>query len=169
MLGVIRASIYRRDFVAGLLAATFTFPVGATESDFRLTIARKFKSAQCTSGYLAVDGQIIAYTLELPWQGNTPLISSIPTGQYPGILRYDHTDQWRIELQNVPGRSNVQIHTGNTPDDSSGCILVGASLSPNLCGVTGSAKAYADLQTAFYGTANPIATPDKSITVDVED
>ena len=68
----------------------------AQPSEFKLTIARKYKSATCTSGYLAVNGKIIAYALERPWKGNVPLISSIPDGTYGGILRYDHVDTWRI-------------------------------------------------------------------------
>ena len=77
----------------------------ALADDFTLTIARKYSDANCTSGYLAVNGTIQAYTLERPWAGNAPLLSSIPVGTYNGILRYDHSDQWRIELQGVPGRT----------------------------------------------------------------
>jgi hypothetical protein len=31
-------------------------------------------------------------------------------------------------LKNVPGRSQIQIHPGNKPSDSQGCILVGLNL-----------------------------------------
>jgi hypothetical protein len=75
---------------------------------------------------------------------------------------------WRIELTGVPGRTNVQIHTGNTPDDSEGCILVGMKLGDDLCSVIDSRKAYDALRAAFYGSANPVSTPNKQITVVVE-
>jgi hypothetical protein len=142
----------------------------AAADDFTLTIARKFSSADCTSGYLAVNGVIQAYTLELPWQGNAPLISSIPVGTYSGSLRYDHTDQWRIELQGVPGRTHVEIHTGNSPDDSEGCILIGKQLGDDLCSIKPgtSMPAYQDLKNAFYGSSNPVATPDRTIVIKVE-
>jgi hypothetical protein len=142
----------------------------ASAGDFTLTIARKYSDANCTSGYLAVDGVIQAYTLEKPWAGNAPELSSIPVGTYDAILRYDHTDQWRIELKNVPGRTNVQIHTGNTPDNTKGCILIGKELDASLCAIKpGTSKpAYSDLKKAFYGSANPVSTPDKTITVKVE-
>jgi hypothetical protein len=162
-------SITRRNAVIGGFLCTPLFrKAWAQSSEFKLTIARKYKTGICTSGYLAVNGKIIAYTLELPWQGNAPLISSIPDGGYPGILRYDHPDKWRIELTAVPGRNNVQIHTGNTPDDSEGCILVGLKLGNDLCSVVDSKKAYDALRTAFYGSSNPISTPNKNITVVVE-
>jgi hypothetical protein len=138
--------------------------------DFILTIHREYSDDKCTSGYLAVNGKIQAYTLERPWQGNAPFISSVPTGTYKGIVRYDHTDQWRIELQGVPGRTVVEIHTGNTPDNSEGCILIGKELGPDLCTIKGgtSQPAYQALKNAFYGTPAPISTPDKNITVVIE-
>jgi hypothetical protein len=142
----------------------------ANAEDFTVTIHREYSDQKCTSGYLAVNGTIQAYTLELPWQGNKPLISSIPSGTYKGVLRYDHTDQWRIELQGVPGRTVVEIHTGNTPDDSEGCILVGKELGSDLCSIkAGTSKpAYQALKNAFYGTPNPVSTPNKNISVVVE-
>jgi hypothetical protein len=160
--------ISRRSAVAGFLAFVCSTRASAQRGEFRLTIARKYKGDKCTSGYLAVNGNIIAYATELPFRNNAPLISAIPDGQYGGILRYDHVDQWRIELTGVPGRTNIQVHTGNTPDDSEGCILVGLKLGDDLCSVIDSKKAYDALRTAFYGSPNPVSTPDKTITVVVE-
>lgn len=138
--------------------------------EFNLTIYRQYSSDQCTSGYLAVNGTIQAYTLERSRAGNRPLISSIPPGTYAGILRYDHTDQWKIQLTGVPGRSNVQIHTGNTPDDTEGCIIIGKQLGDYLCSIKPgtSAPAYRDLKNAFYGTPNPVSAPDKNIMVTID-
>jgi hypothetical protein len=159
----------RRALMIGTMLLGLTGAQGISRrSEFRLTVARKHRDSKCTSGYLAVNGAIIAYTLELPWKGNAPLISSIPDGSYSAILRYDHPDKWRIELSRVPGRGNVQIHTGNVPDDSEGCILVGLNLGADLCSVLESKKAYDALRTAFYGSPNPVATPNKTITVIVE-
>jgi hypothetical protein len=153
------------------LSGLFALPRWARASDFTLTIARQYSSPVCTSGYLAVNGTIVAYTLELPWRGNQPFISAIPAGTYPGTLRYDHSDQWRIELRHVNGHDNIEIHTGNTPGDSQGCIIIGKQLAANLCGIVGgtSRSAYRDLKIAFYGSATPVMTPDKSITVVVQD
>lgn len=115
--------------------------------------------------------KVIAYTLELPWRGNAPLVSSIPTGSYGGTLRYDHADRWRVQLTNVPNRSNIQIHIGNKVEDTHGCVLVGTGIAPDLCSlIGGSSKAALDaLRFAFYGTNQPVATPDKVIRVVVQD
>jgi hypothetical protein len=50
----------------------------------------------------------------------------IPAGLY-GIEIYDspHAGHPVPRLQNVPGRSEIEIHCGNVPEDSKGCILVG--------------------------------------------
>ncbi len=143
----------------------------ALAGDVTVTIDRKYSGASCTSGYIEIDGKIIAYTVELPWNGNKPLISSIPVGSYYGFLRYDKSDRWRIQLEGVPNRSGVQIHTGNTTDDTEGCILIGTGLNSDLCSLSAgtSRPAYAAFKKAFYGSANPVETPVKRIVVKVEE
>lgn len=166
-----RGMALHRPSLLRLLAGVALLAAPAAAADFALEIQREYAGDDCTSGYLLVDGKVQAYALELPWRGNRPLISAIPAGTYPGTLRYDHSDQWRIELQGVPGRTSVQIHTGNSPDDSEGCILIGKDLGPGLCRIKAgtSRPAYADLKRAFYGSDNPVATPNKTITVTVRD
>lgn len=53
---------------------------------------------------------------------------SIPAGQY-GLEIYDspHAGHPVPLLRDVPGRDFVEIHCGNVPQDSKGCILVGLS------------------------------------------
>jgi hypothetical protein len=146
-----------------LFAAIVNAGVQAAEP-FALKIERKHVGTDCTSGYLSVNGAVQMYALEKPWKNNQPLISSIPPGTYHGRLRYDHADRWRIELSDVPERSNVQIHIGNTTADSLGCILVGSDIDANsLCRLSGSKDAYAKLKKAFYGTDTPNSTPDRAI------
>jgi len=143
---------------------------GQAQEAFNLLIQRKYQGKDCTSGYLAINGQTRMVALERPWQGNAPEISSIPAGTYRGILRYDKSDAWRIQLEGVPGRTGVQIHVGNVVVQSKGCILVGSHLKTgSLCQVEGSMLAYQALKKAFYGTETPVATPDKTISVTLVD
>ncbi len=116
-----------------------------------LQIYREFRSDTCESGYLSVENKVIAYTLERPDVANLDDFSSIPAGIYPAHLRYDKPDHWRIQLDRVPNRSNVQIHIGTHVTDSLGCILVGSQLGGNLCSLSESTAAYARLKKAFYG------------------
>lgn len=145
--------------VSLLLICGFTLKT----EDFEIVIDRKLSSDNCTMGYLLTNKKIIAYTLELPWIDNKGDISCISSGTYSGILRYDKKDKWRIELTNVPNRTNVQIHVGNFTRDTKGCILVGTGANINDCEVQGSSTAYQKLKEAFYGNSNPISTPNKKI------
>lgn len=136
-----------------------------SQENFELTIERKLASDNCTMGYLIANGEVICYTLELPWKDNLNFISCIPPGSYNGILRYDKTDGWRIQLENVPNRTAVQIHIGNYTKDTEGCILVGTGAETTNCTVQNSSQAYSKLKEAFYGTKTPNSTPNKNINV----
>jgi hypothetical protein len=162
--------IARTVLIAVIAMSCFAMTVSHSD-DFRLTIYRQYPDAKCTSGYLAVNDNIVSYTLERPWKENQQNVSSIPAGTYKAIVRYDHTDHWRVELLDVPNRTNVQIHIGNEVDESKGCILVGTKLGADLCSIVGgtSAPAYKKIKAAFYGTDNPTSTPDKNISVTIKD
>lgn len=124
----------------------------ADDAKVVVTIHRQYAGDKCTSGYIAVDGKTIAYALERPWLDNINDISSIPAGKYKAHLRYDKKDKWRIQLDDVPKRKGVQIHMGNEPEQSKGCVLVGDKLGEDLCSVKDSKKAYENLKKAFYGS-----------------
>jgi hypothetical protein len=137
------------------------------QTDFEIKIDRSSYSDNCIQGYMFIDSEAICYTMELPWEDNQNNISAIPVGKYNGFLRYDKSDGWRIQLENVPNRSGVQIHVGNYTSQIKGCILVGEGVED--CTVSSSKKAYNKLKQAFYGSENPVQTPDKIVTVEIVD
>ena len=52
----------------------------------------------------------------------------IPAGTYEVRLTYSPRFKKDLPLlMNVPGRTGIRIHTGNKPEHSQGCILVGAT------------------------------------------
>jgi hypothetical protein len=116
-------------------------------------------------GYLIANGEVLCYTLELPWADNSNNISCIPFGTYNGFLRYDKKDGWRIQLDNVPNRTGVQIHMGNYTSQIKGCVLVGTNADVDSCSVQNSSTAYLKLKKAFYGTETPNSTPNKKIII----
>ena len=71
-----------------------------------------------------------------------------------------------MELRGVPERGNVEIHIGNFPSNSLGCVLVGTTFGPNR--VDHSHLAYAKLKAAFYGSATPSASPMLQISITFE-
>ncbi|WP_350649006.1 DUF5675 family protein [Pseudomonas sp. HY13-MNA-CIBAN-0226] len=137
---------------------------------FRIQLMRILPSPDAIMGELYVNGQLVAFTLELPWKDNKPDISSIPDGEYGCTLRYDKSrdTNFTIQLEGTGPRSGVQVHVGNRPDDSSGCILVGlnAKYSKNLIG--SSRDAIVKLKNIFYGSENPIACPDLLINIKIQ-
>ena len=68
-------------------------------------------------------------TLELPWKDNQKRVSCIPKGEYR-VEPYSSAKYPAVyEIKDVPGRSYILIHAGNTYLDILGCVLVGSSFT----------------------------------------
>jgi len=82
-----------------------------------------------TFGVLKVNKELLCWTLEPKDADNAPEISSIPAQQYTccrySSAKYPDT----FQVMDVPGRFNILFHSGNTDDDTAGCILLGNMLS----------------------------------------
>jgi len=73
--------------------------------------------------------QFQCYTVERPWLGNEPRVSCIPEGLYQ--MRLSHFNRGGYdcyEILDVPDRSLIKIHIGNTMEDVLGCIALGRDL-----------------------------------------
>lgn len=93
----------------------------------KLILKRIDSSSECVLGVLELDGKEICKTLELPWRDNQKGISCIPAGEYK-LSPYPSSRFGEVYIVNdVPNRTGILIHTGNTADDIEGCILVGDS------------------------------------------
>ena len=95
----------------------------------RLSLIRVGSSIRGTFGVLRYDQVPFALTLEEPWLNNEVGVSCIPPGIY-------HCQRVRspkfgdtFEVTNVPGRSHILFHKGNTLDDTQGCLLVAEEFS----------------------------------------
>jgi len=108
--------------------------------------------SQATLGILKVDNDEICYTLEPPWRNNGK-DSCIPTNEYI-CTRYSslkHPNSWLVN--DVPNRSYILFHTGNTELDSLGCILLGLKTGyiDKRRAVLESQKAYKKFQNLMKG------------------
>lgn len=106
-----------------------------TRKPMQLVLERQPSTASCTIGELSIDGQPFCATLEdvvrevpgVPvhaWKvpGNT----AIPSGMYEVEITYSQRFKRDLPLlMNVPGFTGIRIHSGNTSDETEGCILVG--------------------------------------------
>ena len=118
-----------------------------------LTLLRIAQSEKGTFGVLR-DGAIpFAVTCEEPWRDNSPNISCIPLGRYVCKRIVSPHFGGTFEITNVPGRTHVLFHKGNTTDDTQGCILVaeefaGTNATPMIAS---SKRGYDELMAKLVG------------------
>lgn len=99
-----------------------------------ITLKRKYKDKVTLGIWEFSDGTKL-FTVELPWLENKPMVSCIPEGSYklkkrssPVVRRSSgnkYEQGW--EVTNVPNRSFIMVHVGNTVKDFNGCIGVGTA------------------------------------------
>jgi hypothetical protein len=113
-----------------------------------LTLNRKVKSETTTLGQLLVNGHFTCYTLEDKDRDLVQTMkpadiakikvfakTAIPAGRYQVVITYSNRFKKDLPLLlNVPGYEGVRIHSGNKPEDTEGCILVGNTQSTNWVG-----------------------------------
>ena len=75
-------------------------------------------------GELLLEGEFFCYTLEPPVRDIKPC--AIPAGIYQITLEMSpRFNMVTPHVQNVPGFTEIEIHPGNYPQDTHGCLLVG--------------------------------------------
>lgn len=105
----------------------------------KLILTRDIFTPATTLGKLTLDGFNLCYTLEdtdrklesggIKVKGKT----AIPRGTYKVVLTYSNRFKRILPLLlNVPQFEGIRIHTGNTSEDTEGCILVGKSAGVGL-------------------------------------
>lgn len=102
--------------------------------DVTVSLTRTRSSKTCTTGILYIQTRNLRWsckTLELPLKNNTPQISCIPKGTY--TCRRVNSPKFGETFQvcDVPDRSGILFHAGNSVKDTRGCILLGTLASGN--------------------------------------
>lgn len=124
----------------------------ADVGSLQLKVERFESSSNSMIGKLYLQGKFLCYTLEEAWRNNARGNSCVPSGTYNAYLRYTSLKsqrEWCFELTNVPNRTAIQIHIGNDPSHTEGCILVGLTHGPDNVGR--SVDAYQQLQDEIFG------------------
>ncbi len=128
----------------------------------KLDVIRTQYGKDATNGMLFVDGVFECYTLEDEYRETKVMHETcIPEGEYEIIYRkvggfhtkyttrYAGMHRGMLWLQDVPGFEYILIHTGNTDEHTSGCLIVGdtqTDLDVTFNGMVGSsANAYKKL------------------------
>lgn len=101
------------------------------------TLSRLSTGDDGTFGELETDDGFKCFTVELPWKDNLADRSCVPAGVYSCNWRYSPKHECNLyHVDNVPGRSSVEIHPANWGGDKTqgkrsdllGCIGVGEKI-----------------------------------------
>lgn len=128
-----------------------------------LQLKRSVKTDLSTIGKLSVKGKFLCLTLEDKDRDLVKTMAAndigkikeyaktaIPRGRYEIIL--NQSTRFKRELPlllDVPGFAGIRIHSGNTAEDTEGCILVGNNQQANWIGE--SRKAFEVLMVLLKG------------------
>ena len=77
-----------------------------------------------TFGVLKIDGEIFCVTLEPPDNDNMRRKSCIPVGEYECARYTSQRFGVTFTVRDIPGRTGILFHAGNTKADTSGCIIL---------------------------------------------
>ena len=104
----------------------------------KLTVVRTQFGTDATNGLLFIDGLFECYTLEDQYQAVKVMHETcIPEGTYDIEFRktggfhakyserYKNAHYGMLHIQDVPNFTYILIHTGNTDEHTSGCLIVG--------------------------------------------
>jgi hypothetical protein len=106
-----------------------------------IKVTRKIFTNKSTIGELYINGKFFCFTLEdvdRYLEGGREKIygeTAIPRGKYNVVLSYSNRfKKYLPEIQNVPQFEGIRMHTGNKPEDTEGCILVGKVKTKDFVG-----------------------------------
>lgn len=104
----------------------------------KLQVVRTQFGKDATNGMLFIDGLFECYTLEDQYQAVKVMHETcIPEGTYDikfrktGNFHSKYTERYKnahygmLHVQDVPNFTYILIHTGNTDEHTSGCLIVG--------------------------------------------
>jgi len=121
----------------------------------KLRLERFLLNETCTIGRLFIEDNFECYTLELPVVDGLPG-SAIPTGIFPVVNLFSPKFNRKVpHIMEIPGRSEIEMHFGNTVEDTNGCVLLGETwVESNPCFIGGSRMAFEQLYMKFTAALN---------------
>ncbi len=131
----------------------------------KILVERFDSGSNDTLGRVYVDGVLKCFSIEdekraVKVKGDT----RIPQGTYK-VCFYDSPSHGKksLMIQNVPNFDKILIHTGNTEDDTAGCLIVGKRI-----GTLNNKRAVLDSKTAFreiYALIAPVIEAGQEVTI----
>lgn len=106
----------------------------------KLKVKRDLLNDSYTLGKLYIDDTFFCYTIEDTVRPINEKIfgkTAIPIGDYKVIISMSNRFKKLMpEVLNVPNFSGIRIHSGNTSEDTEGCIIVGTVRTANGVGLS---------------------------------
>jgi GH24 family phage-related lysozyme (muramidase) len=101
-----------------------------------INVIRKEYTPKSTIGELYIDGKFECFTLEDRIRAlKVPGTTAIPSGHYEVVVTHSNRFKKLLPLlMNVPNYEGVRIHTGNTDENTEGCLLVGKTKQRDFVG-----------------------------------
>lgn len=132
-----------------------------------LKVKRIYKCDKYTIGKLYINDEYFSDTLEdkvrilNSYEDKVYGETAIPIGVYKVILSYSNRFKCILpEVLDVMFFKGIRIHSGNTAEDSSGCILVGINRNPKEGKIYDSRKTLKKLMEILQG--------DEEITLEIK-
>jgi len=98
-------------------------------------VQREACTAESTQGELLINGEHFSWSLEPRKDQTQGKPYCIPAGTYQvELLQSARFDMITPHLLNVPGFTEVEIHPGNYPRDTTACTLIGYLKATNFVG-----------------------------------
>lgn len=138
-----------------------------------IQVIRYRRTEESTQGIMFLDGEFFCYTIEKPWKNNEKSVSCIPPDTYKLDFRRDVTPltseyrgrfkwfDYHLEVKDVPGRTGIYIHVGNSEKDVLGCLAVGKQASDDYVG--NSVLVFKDL----YSKLSDVINSGESISLEI--
>lgn len=97
----------------------------------KLILKRIANTSRGVFGVLMDEDSPLCVTIERPWLDNKKMVSCIPDGTYKFAKHSGEKFKNVWEILDVPDRTAILIHSGNTMSDVQGCVAVGSSFFDN--------------------------------------
>ena len=147
----------------------------------KIQLLRFSSQADSTSGILLIDNEFACYTLEDEEREVKVMHETcIPEGTYEikyrkegGFhnrykARYGSDHFGMLELQAVPGFKWILIHSGNTDEHTSGCVLVGDQQKNNKIYKDGFIGESRNAYSRIYKTISNALNNNEKVTIEIK-
>jgi hypothetical protein len=103
----------------------------------QITVIRQTCDAVSTQSTVLLDSQPFGYGLEPRMDQSQGKPYAVPEGTYRVMLAFsERFGELTPHVLGVPGFDAVEIHPGNKPADTHGCLLIGLTEAPDWVGTS---------------------------------